>query len=221
MIFGSTNVSRIVYALVSIVILISEVMLQYTCQVVLVKEVKRIQKTTLLVYYSKTGNTEKVALAIKEGLEAAGFNVVKKRIEEAEDLDFLEYDLVCVGTPTYEWHPPPAMDDFLKKKHNRYCKEGKIKLNAPKIPGKKALVFCTYAGPHTGINEVVPVGKYIGQFFEHLGFTVIDEWYVLCEYRGWNEGNTIGRMGDIRGKPSQEDLFKIKKDAEQLGQKIT
>ena len=179
----------------------------------------KIQKAALLIYWSKTGNTEKVASAIKEGLEDAGLNVVMKRIEESEDVDFLDYDFVCVGSPTYEWHPPPAMDDFLKKKHNRYCSEGKVKLDAPKIPGKNALVFCTYSGPHTGINEVVPAGKYIGQFFEHLGFTILDEWYVLGEYRGWNEGNTEGRMGDIRGKPSQEDLLKIRKNAEQIGKK--
>ncbi len=173
-----------------------------------------------MIYWSKTGNTEKVALVIKEGLEGAELKVVMKRIEEAEDVDFLEYDLVCIGSPTYQWHPPPPMEDFLKKKHNRYCNEGKIKLAAPKIPGKNALVFCTYAGPHTGINEVIPAAKYISQFLEHLGFTILDEWYVLSEYRGWKEGNTKGRMGDIRGKPSQEDFLKIKKDAEHIAELI-
>lgn len=174
----------------------------------------------LLVYWSKTGNTEKVALAIKEGLEVAGLNVVMKTIAESEDLDFLDYDLVCIGSPTYQWHPPPPMDDFLKKKHNRYCDEGKVKLAAPKIRGKKALVFCTYSGPHTGIQEVIPAGKYISQFLEHLGFTILDEWYILSDYRGWKEGNIEGRMGDIRGKPSQEDLLKIRKNAEQMGKRL-
>jgi len=157
---------------------------------------------------------------IKEGLENAGLNVVMKRIEESERVDFLEYDFVCIGSPTYQWHPPPAVDDFLKKKHNRYCDEGKVKLAAPKIPGKNALVFCTYAGPHTGINEVIPSGKYISQFLEHLGFNILAEWYVLSEYRGWKEGNTKGKMGDIRGKPTQEDLQKIRKNAEQIGKKL-
>ena len=136
----------------------------------------------LLIYWSKTGNTEKVALSIKEGLEDAGLKVLMKRIEESEDVDFLEYDLVCIGSPTYEWHPPPAVDDFLKKRHNRYCDEGKIKLAAPKIPGKNALVFCTYAGPHTGINEVIPSGKYISQFFEHLGFDLYQDQLMPTMY---------------------------------------
>jgi len=53
-----------------------------------------------------------------------------------------------------------------------------------------------------------------------LGFTILDEWYVLSEYHGWKEGNTEGRMGDIRGKPSQEDLLKIRNDAELIIERI-
>ena len=76
--------------------------------------------------------------------------------------------------------------------------------------------FFTYSGPHTGINEATPVGKYIGQFLEHLGFTVIDEWYILSEFHGWKEGSTKGKMGDIMGKPNEEELSTIKKNAENL-----
>jgi hypothetical protein len=49
---------------------------------------------------------------------------------------------------------------------------------------------------------------------EHLGFTVIDEWYILSEFHGWTEGSTKGKMGDIMGKPNEEDLSKIKENAE-------
>lgn len=38
-------------------------------------------KMALIVYWSKTGNTEKVALAMKEGFERAGFKVDVKRVE--------------------------------------------------------------------------------------------------------------------------------------------
>ena len=179
-----------------------------------------MEKSALLVYFSKTGNTEKAVLAVKEGLEAAGQKVLMLRVEEAGDVDFLDYDLVVFGSPTFQWHPPPQVTDFLKKKHDKYCSDGKILLGAPKIPGKNALILCTYAGPHTGINEAIPAGKYIGQFLEHIGFTILDEWYVLCEYRGWSEGNTKGRMGDIRGKPSQEELLKIRNNAEKIGKQI-
>jgi len=77
-------------------------------------------------------------------------------------------------------------------------------------------VFCTYSGPHTGIDEAIPCGKYMGQFFEHLGITVLDEWYVLSEFHGSLENSTKGRMGDIRGKPTVEELKAISVKAEKL-----
>jgi len=56
-------------------------------------------RTALIVYWSKTGNTEKVALAIKEGLENSGVQVQVKKPEEAENIDYFDYNLVCVGAP--------------------------------------------------------------------------------------------------------------------------
>lgn len=173
-----------------------------------------------IIYWSKTGNTEKVAFAIKEGLEEAGVKVSIKRIEEAEDIDFYDYDLICIGSPSYQWRPPKPVTDFLMNKFDQYRNQGRVKLGAPKIPGKNTLIFCTYSGPHTGINEAIPVVKYIGQFFEHLGFTLVDEWYILSEFHGSEQKSTMGRMGDIRGKPNEKDLGKIKEYAEKLYSRI-
>ena len=165
-----------------------------------------------IIYWSNTGNTEKVALAIKEGLQTAGAEVLLTRLEQAEDIDFYVYDLICIGFPSYHWHPPKPLDDFLKKKFAEYGRQGRVKTGAPKIEGKNALIFCTYSGPHTGINEAIPAGKYAGQFFEHLGFTLLDEMYVLGEFHGSEEMSTIGRMGDIRGRPNEEDLRQVRED---------
>ncbi len=174
-------------------------------------------KSALIIYWSKTGNTEKVANAIKNGLEEADFKVTLTKPEEAEAFDYLDFDLVCVGCPSYSWHPPEPMTAFLKKKFASYRQNGKIKTGAPKVPEKNALIFVTYSGPHTGINEATPVGKDIGQYFEHLGFTVIDEWYVLSEFHGSLEHSTQGRLGDVRGKPTAEQLQVIKDDAKRIG----
>lgn len=170
----------------------------------------------LIVYWSKTGNTERVASAIQEGLEKAGVDVVLKRVQDAEEVDFYAYDLVCIGFPSHQWRPPKPMDEFLNARFRAYSSQGRVKIGAPKVPGKSALVFCTYSGPHTGIREAIPAGVYAGQFFEHLGFTVLDEWYVVGEYHGWEEGSTKGRLGDIRGRPNEEDLRKVKQDTRGL-----
>jgi flavodoxin len=176
-------------------------------------------RTALIVYWSKTGNTEKVANAIRQGLEETGIQVTVKKPEEAENIDYFDYDLVCVGAPSYSWHPPEPMTKFLKKKFAVYRQQGKVKPSAPKVPGKNALIFVTYSGPHTGIDEATPAGKDMRQFFEHIGFTVIDEWYVLSEFHGREDYSTKGRMGDIRGKPTKEELLKVKKDAENIALK--
>ena len=70
-------------------------------------------KKAVVVYWSKTGNTKKVAHAIRQGLEKAGLHVTIKEQPEAGDEDFFDYDLVCVGAPAYSWHPPEPMDKYL------------------------------------------------------------------------------------------------------------
>ena len=82
------------------------------------------------------------------------------------------------------------------------------------------MIFVTYSGPHTGVDEATPAGKYMAQFFEHLGFTIVGEWYILSEFRGNLENSTQGKMGDIRGKPTAADLLKIMEDAKALAGKI-
>jgi hypothetical protein len=77
------------------------------------------------------------------------------------------------------------------------------------------------------MREAEPAGRCISQFFEHLGFDVL-EWYILSEFHlahpelvPWIDGvNVSGRMGDIRGKPNAEDLLKVRKDARILAGKI-
>ena len=169
-------------------------------------------KKVALVYWTKSGNTEKVAKSIKEGLEEAKYDVDYRRVEEAGELDFFDYDLFCLGFPSYNWHTPEPITNFLKKRFRKHRNEGKIKLSSPRIPGKYALIFCTYSGPHTGIDEATPAVKYAGQFFDHVGISVIAEWCVLSEFVGWDQANLQGRMGDIRGKPTDEELYKIKQN---------
>src|SRR5512138_1444726 len=159
-------------------------------------------KKALIVYYSQTGNTEKVTQAIRLGLEEAGIEVDVKKPQEASSVDYFAFDLVCIGSPSIQWQPAKPIDDFLKNKLASHRKDGKIKPCAPKIKGKNALIFITYSGPHTGKAEATPAGKYIAQFFEHIGFTILDEWYILGEFHGNEENSTKGRMGDIRGKPT-------------------
>jgi flavodoxin len=177
-------------------------------------------KSALIIYFSSTGNTQKVAYAIKEGLENEGLTVDLKKPQEASDLNFFGYDLVCVGSPSIEWQPAKPIVDLLKAKLNLYRSQGNIKPCAPKVGGKNALVFCTYSGPHTGMDEAMPAGKTMRQYFEHFGFCILGEWYIVGEFHGREDMSTQGRLGDIRGKPTVNELDKIKKDARQIAKSL-
>ncbi|MCK4424514.1 flavodoxin domain-containing protein [Candidatus Bathyarchaeota archaeon] len=174
-------------------------------------EVLRTGKA-LIIYYSVTGNTRKVAFAIQKGLRKGGLEPTIKKISEAYTEELYDYDLVCFGTPVLHAFVPPRVNRFIRKKSEEYGAHGKrheIRLPAPKIPGKSALVFVTFSGPHIGKEEALPAGKYIRAFFGHLGFEVKGEWYVVGEFHGWKAGNIRGFLGDIRGRPNAEDLVRI------------
>lgn len=177
-------------------------------------------KKALIIYFSSTGNTQKVALAIYVGLEAEGILVELKKPQEAANIDFYDYDLVCVGSPSIEWQPAKPIVDLLKAKLNLNRNQGKIKPCAPKVAGKNALIFCTYSGPHTGIDEAIPAGKTMRQYFEHFGFNILGEWYVPSEFHNREDLSTQGKLGDIRGKPTADELAKIKKDAQQIAKTL-
>ncbi len=170
----------------------------------------------IIIYWSQGGNTAQVAEAIRAGLADAGASVTLEKVSEAGDADWYAYDLVCIGFPSYQWSPPKPMDDYLKSRFAAYRKQGRVQVGAPALAGKNALIFCTFSGQHTGLREATPATLYAGQFFEHLGFTVLDTWHIVGRYHGNEEANTLGRMGDIRDRPNEADLRQARADAARL-----
>jgi hypothetical protein len=112
------------------------------------------------------------------------------------------------------------MDGYLKRAFDRYRKQDRVHVGAPKIPGKHALIFCTYSGPHSGLDEATPAGDYAGQFFVHLGFEVLDKWYIVGEFHGSLENSTLGRLGDIRGRPDEQDLAQVRQDTLKIADRL-
>jgi len=173
-----------------------------------------------IMYWTKSGNTEKVATAIRDSIESICDEIAYLRVEDAQDLDYFDYELICLGFPSYSWRPPKQVDDLLVNHHNRYRKEKRIKIGSPKLSGKNVIIFCTYSGPHTGINEAIPAAKYASQYFEHLGFTILDELYVVGEFHGSEKASTKGRLGDIRGRPDEKDLADVRQRVRELLEQI-
>lgn len=63
---------------------------------------KKLTKKALIVYWSQTGNTAKMASAIREGLEESEAEVSVKEPDEAAEVNYFNYDFVCIGSPSLQ-----------------------------------------------------------------------------------------------------------------------
>jgi NAD(P)H dehydrogenase (quinone) len=55
----------------------------------------------LVIYYSRTGNTKKMAEQVAQGLSKEGVEVDLKDVKDVKAQDLLEYDVLAIGSPTY------------------------------------------------------------------------------------------------------------------------
>lgn len=81
----------------------------------------------LIVYYSRTGNTKKMALSIEEGIKEEGIDVVVKDVKETKVEELLDYDGIILGSPTYYGLPAGEIKTLLDesvKFHGRL--DGKV-----------------------------------------------------------------------------------------------
>ena len=163
----------------------------------------------LNLYFSATGNTEKVAMRIGEAVQEIGREVDTLKVTGKDiEIDILNYDFVFAGSGVYAQLPGTPLIEPFKELMQKYRKAGEVKPTSPRRPSAFAVIYCTYGGAHTGINEAIPAVKYMGQLFDHLGYTIMTEWYIVGEYKTERlRGHSVaGRLGDIRGRPNEADL---------------
>jgi hypothetical protein len=164
---------------------------------------------SLILYDSLGRNTEKIAQRINDTLKGLNNNVDCIKVSPETDIDFFEYDHVFLGSPVIDWLPTKRMMDYLKMKLQFYSEQGEIKPSAPLRPNKYGICFCTYAGPHIGKNEALPMTMWLRSFLEHLGYTVLDQWHIVGQFHKMTDMNTQGRLGDILGRPNEKDLLSV------------
>jgi flavorubredoxin len=180
---------------------------------------------TLVLYWSYTGNTEAIAKTICNTVKEEGYPCGLFKIGSESDVDWFDYNLIFVGSPVYQFLPSKNVMKYMQDKFHYYRdKKGYLKPSSPKLKDKFVIAFCTYGGPHTGIHEAIPAIKYIEQFFEHLGFFILEPIAVIGSFRVeklagkfgheskeyWEKMNTSGRLGDITGRPNENDLSDVK-----------
>ena len=55
----------------------------------------------LIIYYTRSGNTEKLAKYIEEGVKSERVETVCKKVQEVEPKELLDYNGIIIGSPVY------------------------------------------------------------------------------------------------------------------------
>lgn len=105
-------------------------------------------KKILITYYSRSGNTKKLAESVAEGAQTAeGVVVTVKPVEQVSNDELVAMDGIIVGSPVYYGSmAAPVVDLFSRSVAIR-----------KKMEGKLGAAFAT-SGHHTGGKETTILG---------------------------------------------------------------
>ncbi len=81
----------------------------------------------LIVYFSKTGNTERMAHLVAEGVKAEGITVEVKKVNEVKVDELLDAKGIIIGSPTYFGAMAAEIKSFLDESVKHFGKlKGKV-----------------------------------------------------------------------------------------------
>ncbi len=81
----------------------------------------------IVIYFSKSGNTKRMAELIAEGMKLDGISVVVKPVEETQVEELLDVEVVVIGSPTYYGTMAGEIKAFIDESVRLHGKlEGKV-----------------------------------------------------------------------------------------------
>ncbi len=101
----------------------------------------------IVIYYSRSGNTEKMAKIIAEAMNNAQLKTACKSVDQVSSEELLDYDAIVIGSPTYYGHmasPIKQLFDDSVTSHG-------------KLDGKVGAAFSSSANIGGG-NETTVIG---------------------------------------------------------------
>jgi flavodoxin/ferredoxin len=148
---------------------------------------------SVIVYYSQTGNTKKIAKSIQAGIIKAGATCDLLRLKDVDpQKDLAKYDLIGLGSPVIHAGETPNVKVFLN-----YLKQ---------VEGKHGFSFSTHGTiPGYYFGRVVPA-------LQHRGLTVIGwkDWFCAAYHP------LVPKPYFTDGHPDEIDL----KEAEDFGKEL-
>jgi NAD(P)H dehydrogenase (quinone) len=100
----------------------------------------------LIIYYSRTGNTEKMASAVAKGAkQISGVEVTMKKVEQTTLEDLLNADGIVIGSPAYYGLMAAKIKALIDKS---------VKIHG-KLEGKVGAAFTSAGGTATGAETTL------------------------------------------------------------------
>ena len=140
----------------------------------------------LVVYDSRTGNTEKMALAISRGMVKAGLEAEAKRVEDTAMSDLVEADAIVLRSPTYFANVTARMKDLIDRT---------VEIYPNQLKGKVGAAFTSWGGIGAEatllslimallLHRMIIVGHQSGEFGAISLGTPDDKQVARCEAFG-------------------------------------
>jgi len=146
----------------------------------------------LIIYDSKSGNTQTMALSVAKGAEQAGnLEVTVKKAEETKNSDLLAADGIIMGSPTYFGQMSAKLKAVIDKSVELHEKMG------GKVGGAFTSSGGTASGAETTLLSIVEAMLIHGMIIQGRAD---DKHYGVA----------------VTGKPSEEDLA----ECEKLGERV-
>ena len=103
----------------------------------------------IIIYDSRSGNTEMMAKAIEEGMKEAGIEVLSKRAIDATAEDLADVNAVALGAPTYHKDLIQSMKTFL------------FEMEKANLKGKVGAAFGSYGWSGESVQMITDTVKHI------------------------------------------------------------
>jgi flavodoxin/NAD-dependent dihydropyrimidine dehydrogenase PreA subunit len=145
----------------------------------------------LIIYYSQSGNTLRIAKAVARGVSTLADGVELVTVKQALDVDLKNYDLIGLGSPIWK-ADPPNVRLFIER--------------LPEQNGNHIFLFTTHGTlPHLYFPIVIPNLKRKG--FNVIGY---NDWYADVYMPG------MPKPYYTHGHPDEIDF----KEAEEFGREM-
>ena len=156
----------------------------------------------LIVYYSQTGHTEKMANAVEEAVKEEGIEVVKKRVEDVQVDELLEFDGIIIGSPTYygimAWPIKKLIDESVKFHGKLAGKVGAAFSSSANIGGGNETVILSILEALL-IHGMIVQGEPKGDHYGPVAINEPDERALKgCKRLGQSVANLVKRLEAAR-----------------------